>query len=700
MKTIVLIIILALTNTFTLKKVRNMKKIAFILLLFCASFINAQETQDSIRNISSNTKYKDFGVNYYGQNKVIFASSRDHSFLDLYIGDIKANGNITNAKNFSKVLNTRFHESNVAFTKDLKTIYFTRNNYLNQKVNKNNSGVILNQLYRAQIGENGKWTKVQKMPFNNDNYQTGHPVLNAAEDKLYFVSDMPGTRGLTDIYVVDIGPNGVFGIPKNLGNEVNTNKREMFPFIDENDILYFTSDGFEDNEGGLDIYATKLKEDGTYYKPKKLGFPINSEKDDFSFVKQKETNIGYFSSNRDGGKGDDDIYSFIQNNIINFECNQNVKGLITDKSSGELLPGAIAILYDDTGVELNRQIVGTDAKYDFKIDCSKTYKIKGNKEGYSAEMNEFIVVDGKDLNIPLSMNLDEFIAKEDKCIVKIETIYFDLNSSYLRYEAKIELNKVIKIMRKYPTLIIECTSHTDSRASNSYNDWLSARRAKRSMNYIISKGISSERISAQGYGEKRLINSCTNRVRCSETEHQLNRRTEFEIVNLNAVKAEYPEICLIKPIFKQKDEDLKINNITQNIGRKIKKNSEVKKIGTKTLIKIEKLNFDLNSPNLSFAVKQELDKVVKIMQNHPTLNIECASHTDARGSTEYNLWSSNRKAKLSVEYILSKGITPERISGVGYGETQLINKCLKATKCSEEEHQINTRTEFVIVNMK
>ena len=130
------------------------------------------------------------------------------------------------------------------------------------------------------------------------------------------------------------------------------------------------------------------------------------------------------------------------------------------------------------------------------------------------------------------------------------------------------------------------------------------------------------------------------------------------------------------------------------------KNSEVKKIGTKTLIKIEKLNFDLNSPNLSFAVKQELDKVVKIMQNHPTLNIECASHTDARGSTEYNLWSSNRKAKLSVEYILSKGITPERISGVGYGETQLINKCLKATKCSEEEHQINTRTEFVIVNMK
>jgi outer membrane protein OmpA-like peptidoglycan-associated protein len=504
-----------------------MKKITFIILLFCAPFIYAQEGLYHIENISFNTKYNDFGVSYFGPYRALFVSSRKNTLLDLYIGDIEENGNIINVVNFSKNLNTKLHEGRAVFTKNLKTVYFTGSDQLNNKAKKSRSGAVLNKIYRAEVGENGKWLNVQPMPFNRVNYQTGHPVLNDAEDKMYFISDMPGTRGLTDIFVVDISEDGYVGRPRNLGDIVNTNKREMYPYIDENDILFFSSEGFDDTKGMLDVYTTKLKADGTYYKPINLGATINSNKDDFSFTKHKGMNTGHFSSNRSGGKGGDDIYAFIQNSPEDFESDRLVTGQITDKNSGEILPGAIAILFDENGLELNRQTVGSDAIYNFEVKKNKTYKIKGNIEVYSKQ-------------------IEEFTAKGNNCIIKIETIYFDLNSSILRSEAILELDKVVQIMRKYPAIIIESSSHTDSRESDQYNNWISEKRAKRSMDYIVSKGIHPNRISAKGYGETQLINSCSNGTYCSEESHQLNRRTEFRIVNLNEIKNRYPDICLPK----------------------------------------------------------------------------------------------------------------------------------------------------------
>jgi len=190
-------------------------------------------------------------------------------------------------------------------------------------------------------------------------------------------------------------------------------------------------------------------------------------------------------------------------------------------------------------------------------------------------------------------------------------------------------------MKKYPALIIECASHTDSRATNKYNDWLSDRRAKRSMDYILSKGINPKRISAQGYGESQLVNTCTNETNCTEAEHQLNRRTEFKIVNLDEIKDKYPEICLPKSVFIKKDVDLKINTVVENVNDEIGEKSEFKKIGDKTLIKIETIYFDLNSSYLKDESTLELNKVVQIMRKHPALIIECASHTDSRQSNKY-----------------------------------------------------------------
>ncbi|PHQ57410.1 MAG: flagellar motor protein MotB [Lutibacter sp.] len=681
-----------------------MKKITFIVLLFFVLVLNAQEESNSIKNVSSNTKYQDFGVSYFGKNKAVFASSRKGTlirkrvwtvnkqpFLELYKGDLDEDGDITNVKNFSKVLNTKFHESNVTFTKDLKTVYFTRDNFINNKLKRDVNGAVLNQLYKAEIGQDGEWTNIQSMPFNNDNYQTGHPVLNSAEDKLYFISDMPGSLGLTDVYVVEINPDGTYGIPKNLGAEVNTVKREMFPFIDENEILYYSSDGFEDCKGGLDVYATKLGENGVYHKPKNLGFPINSSKDDFSFVKHKEINKGHFSSNREGGKGDDDIYSFIQNIPVNFDCDQLVKGQIIDKVSGKPLSGAFAILYDEKGVELNRSMVGDDARFNFVIDCNNAYKIVGNKEGYSTETNEFYAEEDQDVAITISIVSNEFIVNGGNCVVKIAPIYFDLNSSYLRPDTKPELDKVIQIMQKYPSLIIECGSHTDSRESNKYNFWLSNRRAKRSMEYIVSRGISSKRISAKGFGETQLLNTCSNGEICAESDHQMNRRTEFKIVNFSDIKEQHPEICPPEKVVIKKELDLKITT---------KKEIEGKKKSAITTFKINSIYFDLNSSYLTYNATQELDKIVRIMKKFPRLIVKSTSHADARESNKYNHWLSDRRAKRGMEYLLSKGINLNRISTESYGETQLVNNCTNNSTCTEVEHQLNRRTDFIIVNPK
>jgi len=527
-----------------------MKKITLIVLLFCVAFVNAQEENYSLKNISANTKFQDFGVTYFGENTVIFASSRkeksirnkvwlinNQPYLELYKGTIGKDGEITNIEHFSKVLNTKFHESNVAFTKDLKTVYFTRNNYLNKKFRKDSTGMNLNQLYRAEIGEDGKWTNIEAMPFNSDEYQTGHPTLNKKEDKLYFISDMPSSFGFTDIYVVAINNDGTYGEPKNLGSEVNTSKREMFPFIDENNVLYFSSDGFIDTKGGLDVYATKLGENKEYHQPQNLGFPINSNKDDFAFVLQKEKKTGYFSSNRTGGKGDDDIYSFVELKPLHFTCAQEMDGVVRDKNSEALLPGTLVTLYKNNE-RVESVLVGSDAVFNFMIDCEALYKVVGTKEAYKEDSKEVATSNKSDLKLEIELNLaqDDFVTIRGHLMLNINPIYFELDKAEITEESAIELQRVVDVMTKYPGLVVQIGSHTDSRAPDNYNWTLSSKRAISTRDWIVENGIDRNRIFGGGYGETQLVNRCSNGVKCTEEEHQLNRRTEFIIVNPGVIR--------------------------------------------------------------------------------------------------------------------------------------------------------------------
>jgi len=288
------------------------KKYTTIALLFCISFLNAQVIVEySIKNLDINTKYSDFGTTFYGEDHIIFSSPKtDKSlkkivwkqnkqpYLDLFIGSIDGQSELVFKQKLLGEINSKYHQSNVEFTSDLSTIYFTGNDPKN---------TIYCQLFKATVAADGEWVNVEKLPFNDNKFSTGHPALSPDNKQLYFTSDRPSSIGGADIFVVDINEDGTYSKPRNLGPEVNTKGKDMFPFVSDDGVLYFSSDGHKGN-GGLDIFASKIT-DTSFATPVSLGNSINSKKDDFSFIINSKNNKGYFSSNRKGGKGDDDIYS-------------------------------------------------------------------------------------------------------------------------------------------------------------------------------------------------------------------------------------------------------------------------------------------------------------------------------------------------------------------------------------------------------
>ena len=521
-----------------------MRRILLIAMIVSVGYVYGQDNY-RIKNLEVNTKYSDFGVSYY-QGDAIFASSRPtdnasknnwtngQPYLDLYRGAITPEGEIVDPQDF-KGLDTKYHESNAVFTKDGKTVYFTRNNYYNKQYGKDSLGWNNLKLFRADVDAEGQWINEMPLPFNNDNYSVGHPALSPDEKTLYFTSDMPGSMGQTDIFKCSVGADGSYGAPMNLGSQVNTYGREMFPYVSESGKLYFSSDGRGGN-GGLDVYVVPAN--NTSVIPLNLGSPINSAQDDFSFIINEQTKNGYFSSNRIGGKGDDDIYYFDELNAPDMKCAQVITGVARDKDSGALLPNTLVTLYKGTQKE-ESVLTGADGSYRFdKADCETSYKVEATRAYYKGDEKSFTTSDQADLELQMDLALTpdkDALAKGqelDRCqyaLDNINTIYFDLDKYAIRPDAAIELEKIVKVMNKCTDITIEARSHTDSRASDQYNQTLSQNRAQSTVDYIVSRGIDKSRITAKGYGETELVNKCSNGVKCSEAEHQVNRRTEFVI---------------------------------------------------------------------------------------------------------------------------------------------------------------------------
>lgn len=511
-------------------------------VVLLSTLINAQTRTYSIKNLASNSKNADYGVSFLNDSSVVFSSSRgsrllgkrvwkgnNQPYLDIYTGELDSEGEINNIKVFSRKLNTKFHESDLIFTKDKKTAYFSRNNYLKRRYGKSSSGWNNIKMYRASILENGNWGQVLEMPFNNDEYSVGQPALNTDETKLYFTSDMPGSLGGTDIWEVTILEDNEYGTPKNLGSVINTAKKEMFPYVIDNK-LYFSSQGHR-SIGNLDIFTSYI-ENNSFSIPVNLGNQINSFADDFAFVikTQGKEPTGYFSSNREGGKGDDDIYYFEQD-----KCSRYVQGLVKEDSSKQLLAGSTVTLYTEDDVSVDAKVLCENASFKFEVDCDINYKVVGAMEGYSD--NEKWYSNFKTASESHTLYLKKgFVKILEKVVVNINPIYFDFDTANIRPDAAKELDKVVAVMQRYPTLIVSLGSHTDARGNDAYNNKLSTRRANATVKYIVNKGISSQRISGLGYGETAMVNNCSNGVQCSKEQHQLNRRTEFVVVNPESIQ--------------------------------------------------------------------------------------------------------------------------------------------------------------------
>ena len=348
-----------------------------------------------IENAGINSPFSDYGAAFFG-DKVVFTSSRDtgsfskrvhswtgESFTNFYSVNMSEDGSLSAVSKFGKKLNSKFHESTPVFTKDGKTVYFTRNNFLSGsgKGYDENKNTLL-KIYRAKVDNNGNWGDITPLPFCSDNYQTAHPALSPDGKTLYFTSDMPGTHGMSDIYKVKVNDDGSFGEPENLGDIINTEGRDTYPFVSDDNELYFSSDGHL-GLGGMDIFVARIPQDGSnnFTKVLNVGETANSPKDDFNYIINKQTKRGFLSSNREGGEGGDDIYKFLETRPI--FCDQILEGLITDEDTKAILPNTLLVLLDESMNKVKETLSGPDGRYQFtEVECDTKYVVRASKENY------------------------------------------------------------------------------------------------------------------------------------------------------------------------------------------------------------------------------------------------------------------------------------------------------------------------------
>ncbi|OEK09206.1 hypothetical protein A8C32_10780 [Flavivirga aquatica] len=492
-----------------------------------------------LEQIDNENSSNDFGLSFYGNNKVAFASARNTKnpsyswnklpYLDLYSATLTPENVLEDIKEFSEAINTSSHESNAIFTKDGKTMYFNRTNTTRKKTDAIKIAHV--KIYKAEFVD-GNWSNVTALPFTSNVYSTEHPALSKDEKTLYFASDMPGTLGSFDIYKVAINDNGTYGEPENLGTTINTKHREQFPFISEFNVLYFSSIGHE-GYGGLDIFRSNMVNDG-FDKPVNLGGSINSNLDDFAYVVKEKENKGFLSSNR---AGYDRLFGFYREE--NMLTKYQVEGIVQDKNNEELLTGSLVTLFDESGAVIQDTIVGDEAYYLFKIEPNKKYKVRGSRKAYIPQDVEFST-DSKGKvrhNIYLSLesfsDVEERVKENEKGDVKVQLdkIYFDFDKSNIREDAAETLNVLVDLMKKYPSMEIEVSAHTDARGADQYNLDLSKSRAASTLEYLVSQGIDGNRLKSIGYGEMQPLNKCVKEGICNDEEYDINRRCEFTIIN-------------------------------------------------------------------------------------------------------------------------------------------------------------------------
>ena len=489
---------------------------------FVAKILN-KKPDYYLKPIEINSDKSDFGAVLQG-NELYFTSSRNTSsknygwtkepYLDIYKSILSDAGSYSIPVPVGS-LNSKFHDGPLCFSKDGNTVYFTSASFRDNsfvKDKQNNSRLGKNNIFKAtKSGES--WEKIKSLPFNSSNYSTSNSAMSTDDKTLYFSSNMPGSIGGVDIWKVAVNEDGTFGKPENLGNKVNTEGNESFPFIDEDNMLYFSSTG-KQGLGGLDVFKFDLSKNEESVN---VGKPVNGEKDDFAFSFNKAKNIAYFSSNRDGN---DDIF---QATPI---CGFDIKTIVSNSKLGGVITNAKVTLVDEKNNVISSEVSNDKGEVVFRVDCEKSYAVQVTKDGFDANSFPVAKSKGQEISVMAALVPIEPVITEKEII--LQPIYFEYNKSNITIDGALELDKLVQVLNENPQLIIFAKSHTDNRGSDVYNLNLSDQRAKSTVQYLISKGIQSKRITGKGFGESEQKVPCGES--CTEEQYAQNRRSEFLIV--------------------------------------------------------------------------------------------------------------------------------------------------------------------------
>ena len=476
----------------------------------------------TVKSTSLSSDKSDFGAVMY-DNTVYFSSARsgarknygwtNEPFLDIYKATMSDSG-VLSEPTAIEALNSKFHDGTLTISSDGNTCYFSTESYKEKEYEKVKSlNSKFSQIYLYKATKSGDtWGNIKLLPFNSKEYSTGNPSLSRDGKTLYFASNRPGSIGGTDIWKVAINGD-TYGTPENLGPKVNTEGNENFPFIaDDNATLYFASSGRQ-GLGGLDVFQIDLAK-GT--DAVNMGKPINTEKDDFDFTFNKAKNIGFLSSNRNGN---DDIF------LVTPICKVDLLVVVTNKKTGEILADAKVAILDEKNNIVDTQMSNSKGEVNYKVMCDKIYSIQASKDGFEGNVFPVAKSKGPTARVDAALQPIDVIVTPTQIILK--PIYFEYDKSNITQEGAFELDKLVQVMKNNDKLVIFAKSHTDSRGSDAYNLSLSDRRAKSTVQYVISKGIDASRISGKGFGKSELKVQCEP---CTEEQHAQNRRSEFLIV--------------------------------------------------------------------------------------------------------------------------------------------------------------------------
>ncbi len=634
-----------------------------------------------IQPVPINTKYDDFGPMFFGGG-LVFASERDDGgmiertyewtgfpFLELYFTQVDTLDNENfeytyekEPKEYRGKVNTKYHDGPISFSRDEQTVFITRNNYFEGDRGRDDEGITRLKIF---VGDRKgkKWDNLVGLPFNSDEYSVAHPTLSSDGNTLYFSSDMPGGFGGMDLYY-STKEDGSWGPPINLGPRINTEGHEVFPtYHYSSDKLYFASDG-QVGLGGLDVYYV-INQDGVWTPPSNIGAPINSKYDDHSIILNDEESFGYFSSNRSGGAGRDDIYSF-RKKVVKVEL------LVYDQISGDPIPDS------DVFISCSKEtlLTGSNGRIEIEMPVDKCCDFTANKSGYLEK---------------LMKSCTEGYEPGTKMFVKIPLLRpMDFNLAGIVYDA--ETNTPITGARV--ELMNDCDEPVASIMTGADGAYEFTDLAQ---GCCFTVRASKEPV----YIAKSEGNICTKGQKDSKNfkkDIPLMRTGEIPIAVVDDPLPDGAQYVDIDNDGKPDGIDLtgdgKINTYLsgpETVG-------EVDPGNVRPIAYVIKhIYYDFDKSYIRDDARGPLDTLIMMLQDNPNYIVEIGSHTDARGSKRYNGRLSKRRAKAVVKYLVSSGINSDQLRYEGYGEDTPTNECVDEVPCSEDQHQRNRRTEFKII---